>query len=109
MHPVDSNDMAFMIASSYAFKNAFLNANPQVLEPIYEVNILCDNEVMGDVMSDLNTRRAMILGMDTEGHYQKITAKVPLNELYEYSSKLRSITQGKAKFSRKFLEYPNTT
>ncbi len=108
MHPVDSNDMAFMIASAQAFKNAFLKANPQVLEPIYEVNILCENEVMGDVMSDLNTRRAMILGMDTEGHYQKITAKVPLNEMYEYSSKLRSITQGKAKFERKFLEYTQT-
>lgn len=105
MHAVDSNDMAFMIASAQAFKNVFHKSAPQILEPIYELNILCDNDVMGLVMSDLNTRRAIILGMDTEGHYQKITAKVPLKEMYDYSSSLRSITQGKAKFSRKFIEY----
>ncbi len=105
MHSVDSNDMAFMTAASKAFNNAFLKAGPQLMEPIYELTILCDNEVMGDVMSDLNTRRAIITGMDTEGHYQKITANVPLKELYEYSSALQSITQGKAKFTRKFKEY----
>ncbi len=108
MHAVDSNDMAFMIAAAQAFKNAFHNSAPQILEPIYELNILCDNEVMGLVMSDLNTRRAIIQGMDTEGHYQKITAKVPLKELYDYSSSLRSITQGKAKFTRQFVEYAQT-
>ncbi len=108
MHAVDSNDMAFMIAAAQGFKNAFHRAGPQIMEPIYEVNILCDNDVMGDVMSDLNTRRAIIQGMDTEGHYQKITAKIPLKELYNYSSSLRSITQGKAKFSRKFSEYAQT-
>ncbi len=105
MHPVDSNDMAFMLASTNAFKTAFRNAAPQILEPIYEVTILCSDAVMGDVMGDLQTRRAMIMGMDAEGHYQKIIAKVPLAELYKYSSALRSLTQGKAKFTQKFLEY----
>ncbi|TVR86098.1 MAG: elongation factor G [Saprospirales bacterium] len=105
MHPVDSNDMAFQTAASMAFKNAFENAAPQLLEPIYRLEILCDSEVMGEVMSDLQTRRAIILGMDTEGHYQKIKAKVPLAELHKYSSSLRSITQGKAKFVQEFDEY----
>lgn len=105
MHPVDSNDMAFMIASVQAFKNNFSKAAPQLLEPIYDVEILCSSEVMGDVMGDLQTRRAIIMGMDAEGHYQKILAKVPLAEMYQYSSTLRSISQGRAKFTRKFGEY----
>lgn len=105
MHSVDSNDMAFMIASTQAFKEAFLQSKPQLLEPIYDLEILCSNEVMGDVMGDLQTRRAIIQGMDSEGHYQKIMAKVPLAELYKYSSTLRSISQGRAKFSRQFSEY----
>jgi elongation factor G len=105
MHSVDSNDMAFMLASTNAFKAAFKNAAPQLLEPIYELTVLCSDSVMGDVMGDLQTRRAMIMGMDSDGHYQKIIAKVPLAELYQYSSTLRSLTQGKAKFSQKFLEY----
>ena len=105
MHSVDSNDMAFMLAASNAFKNAFKNANPQILEPIYEVTILCPDHVMGDIMGDLQTRRAMILGMDSEGHYQKIIAKVPLMEMYQYSSTLRSLSQGRAKHSRKFDDY----
>jgi len=105
MHAVDSNDMAFMIASSTAFKNAFVNASPQLLEPIYDVEILCSDNVMGDVMGDLQTRRAMISGMDSDGHYQKIIAKVPLAEMYKYCSSLRSISQGRAKFSRRLTEY----
>ena len=105
MHPVDSNDMAFMLAAANAFKNAFKNANPQILEPIYEVTILCPEYVMGDIMGDLQTRRALILGMDTEGHYQKIIAKVPLMEMYQYSSTLRSLSQGRAKHTRKFDDY----
>ncbi len=109
MHPVDSNDMAFMIASAQVFKNAFEQAGPQVLEPIYEMEILCSDSVMGDVMGDLQGRRAMIQGMDADGHYQKITAKVPLSELYKYSSTLRSITQGRAKFKRKFSEFTQVT
>ena len=109
MHSVDSNDMAFMIASQQVFKNAFNQARPQLLEPIYDVEILCSSDVMGDIMGDLQTRRAMIMGMDSEGHYQKIKAKVPLAEMYKYSSTLRSISQGKAKFSRKFAEYQAVT
>jgi elongation factor G len=109
MHPVDSNDMAFQIAGTMVFKSCFEQARPQILEPIYEVEILCSDEVMGDVMSDLQTRRAMILGMGAEGHYQKITAKVPLAELYQYSSSLRSISQGRAKFTRRFSEYQAVT
>ena len=105
MHAVDSNDMAFMIASSQGFKEAFPMAAPQILEPINDLEILCDGEVMGEVMGDLQTRRAIIMGMDSEGHYQKILARVPLAELHGYSSALRSITQGKAKFSTKFADY----
>jgi elongation factor G len=105
MHPVDSNDMAFMTASIQAFRQNFEKAAAQILEPIYDVEILCDGDVMGDVMGDLQTRRAIIMGMGAEGHYQKIMVKVPLAELYQYSSTLRSISQGKAKFTRKFAEY----
>lgn len=105
MHAVDSNDMAFMIAAGQAFKEAFVHAKPQVLEPIYELNILCSSDVMGDVMGDLQTRRAIIQGMDTAGHYQKITAHAPLRELYKYSATLRSLTQGRAKFTRQFIKF----
>jgi elongation factor G len=105
MHPVDSNDMAFMLASSNVFKNAFQNAAPQLMEPIFDLEILCSDEVMGDVMGDLQTRRAIIQGMGAVGHYQQIRAKVPQAELYKYSSTLRSLTQGKAKFSQKFAEF----
>lgn len=105
MHAVDSNDMAFMLASGAAFKLAFDQAGPQLLEPIYDMEILCSDDVMGDVMSDLQTRRAIITGMGTEGHYQKIMAKVPLKELYKYSATLRAMTQGRAKFTRSFAEY----
>lgn len=105
MHPVDSNDMAFQLAGTMAFKNAFQHAGPQLLEPIYDLSILCAGDVMGDVMGDLQTRRAIIMGMESEGHYQKILARVPLAELHDYSSTLRSLTQGKAKFSMKLADY----
>lgn len=105
MHPVDSNDMAFMIAATQAFKQAFKQARPQLMEPIYDVVVLCPDEYMGDIMSDLQTRRAIIQGMDSDGHYQKISAKVPLAEMYKYSSTLRSLSQGRAKFTRVFNEY----
>lgn len=105
MHAVDSNDMAFMLASTNVFKAAFQNAAPQLMEPIYDLEILCSDEVMGDVMGDLQTRRAIIQGMGAVGHYQQIRAKVPQAELYKYSSTLRSLTQGKAKFSQKFAEF----
>ncbi len=109
MHPVDSNDMAFMLASANVFKTNFKQSRPQILEPIYNLEILCSDDVMGDVMGDLQTRRAIIQGMDAEGHYQKIKAKVPLVELYKYSSTLRSITQGRAKFTRSFAEFSAVT
>lgn len=105
MHPVDSNDNAFTMASSQAFKTAFREAAPQILEPIYSLEILCPDEATGDIMGDLQTRRAMIMGMDSEGHYQKIMAKAPLAELYLYSSTLRSVSQGRAKFHQEFAEF----
>ncbi|MBL7781509.1 MAG: elongation factor G [Saprospiraceae bacterium] len=105
MHDVDSNDMAFQIASTMGFKEAFLKAGPQILEPIYDLEVMCDSEVMGNVMGDLQTRRAIIMGMDADGHYQVIRARVPLKELHKYSSTLRSLTQGKAKFTMSFAEY----
>ena len=105
MHPVDSNDMAFMIAATQAFKEAFGKSAPQILEPVYDLEVLCSDDVMGDIMGDLQTRRAIIQGMGAEGHYQVINAKVPLSELYQYSSSLRSMSQGRAKFNRTFAEY----
>ncbi|MEZ5031770.1 MAG: elongation factor G [Saprospiraceae bacterium] len=105
MHPVDSNDMAFQTAATMAFKTAFKGAGPQLMEPIYNVEVLCPEESMGEIMGDLQTRRAMIMGMDADGHYQKIMAQVPLAELYQYSSTLRSLTHGRAKHTREFHEY----
>ena len=105
MHAVDSNDMAFTIAASQVFKTIFNQASPQLMEPVYDLEILCSDDVMGDIMSDLQTRRAIIQGMGAQGHYQSIQAKVPLSELYKYSSTLRSISQGRAKFSRSFAEF----
>ena len=105
MHPVDSNDISFKIAGLMAFKEAFKNAAPQILEPIYHVEVLCPDDLTGAVMGDLQTRRAMVEGIDNAGNFQKITAKVPLAEMNEYSSSLRSITQGRAKFKMNFDEY----
>jgi len=105
MHPVDSNDTAFKIAGTMAFKEAFRQADPKVLEPIYDLEILVPEEQMGDVMGDLNTRRAIIMGMDSQGAYQVIKARAPLSELDKYSNTLRSITQGKASFKLRFAEY----
>jgi elongation factor G len=105
MHPVDSNDISFKIAGLMAFKEAFKNAAPQILEPIYHVEVLCPDDLTGAVMGDLQTRRAMVEGIDNAGNFQKITAKVPLAEMNEYSSSLRSITQGRAKFKMHFDEY----
>jgi elongation factor G len=105
MHPVDSNDISFKIAGMMAFKQAFQQADPQILEPIYTVTVLCPDDQTGGIISDLQTRRAIMEGMDTEGHYTKIIAKVPLAEMHDYSSTLRSLTQGRAKFRMKFQEY----
>lgn len=105
MHPVDSNDISFKIAGLMAFKQAFQQADPQILEPVYELSVLCPDELTGAIISDLQSRRAIIEGMDTEGHFTKIAARVPLAEMQEYSSSLRSITQGRAKFRMNFAEY----
>ncbi len=105
MHPVDSNDISFKIAGMMAFKDAFLRAEPQLMEPIYDLEILLPEDVMGEVMGDLQTRRAMIMGMDSEGSYQVIKARAPLAELDRYSTSLRSLTQGRARFTQRFAEY----
>lgn len=105
MHPVDSNDISFKIAGLQAFRHAFQQADPQILEPIYQVEVLCPDDITGSVMGDLQTRRAIVEGIDAEGHFQKIIAKVPLAEMDGYSSSLRSLTQGRAKFKSKFAEY----
>jgi elongation factor G len=105
MHAVDSNDISFKIAGMMAFKEAFMKAEPQLLEPIYDLEILVPEEIMGEVMSDLQTRRALIMGMDTKGNYQVIRARVPLAELDRYSTTLRSLSQGRASFSQQFADY----
>jgi elongation factor G len=105
MHPVDSNDISFKIAGLQAFRQAFQQADPQILEPVYHVEVLCPDDITGAVMGDLQTRRAIVEGIDTEGHFQKIIARVPLAEMHDYSSSLRSITQGRAKFKMHFREY----
>jgi elongation factor G len=105
MHPVDSNDISFKIAGMMAFKEAFHQADPKILEPIYEVEIRVPEELMGDVVTDLQSRRSIILGMDSNGHYQVIKAKTPLAELDKYSTSLRSITQGRGSYSGRFSEY----
>ncbi|MEM8566769.1 MAG: elongation factor G [Bacteroidota bacterium] len=105
MHAVDSNDIAFKIAGMKAFKQAFIQANPKILEPVGEVDILVPEELMGDVMTDLQTRRSTITGIETQGQYQLIKAKTPLAELDRYTTSLRSLTQGRASFTKKFAEY----
>jgi len=105
MHPVDSNDISFKIAGLQAFRQAFQQADPQILEPIYQLEVLCPDDLTGAVMGDLQSRRAIVEGIDSEGHFQKIIAKVPLAEMEGYSSSLRSITQGKARFTMKYSGY----
>src|SRR5689334_3811883 len=105
MHPVDSNDISFKIAGLQAFRQAFQQADPQVLEPVYTVEVLCPEDLTGPVMGDIQSRRGVVEGMDTEGHFQKIIAKVPLAEMHGFSSSLRSISQGRAKFKMRFDNY----
>lgn len=105
MHPVDSNEMAFKLAGRNAFREAFKNAGPKILEPIYDVEIFVPSERMGDVMTDLQGRRGVVMGMDSEGEFQKIRAKVPLAEMNKYSTTLSSITSGCASYGMKFAEY----
>lgn len=105
MHAVDSNDISFKIAGIMAFKQAFQQADPQILEPYYQVEVTCPEDLTGSVMGDLQSRRGIVEGMNTEGHFQKITAKAPLAELHDLSSSLRSISQGRAKFKMKYDSY----
>lgn len=105
MHPVDSNEISFKLAGRNAFKEAFKNAGPKILEPIYDVEVIVPEDKMGEVMTDLQGRRAVIMGMDSEGNYQKIMAKVPLAELNRYSTALSSLTSGRATYNMKFAEY----
>ncbi|MDO4802626.1 MAG: elongation factor G, partial [Prevotellaceae bacterium] len=105
MHPVDSNELSFMLAGRNAFSAAFKEAGPKILEPIYDVEVLVPSDYMGDVMSDLQGRRAIIMGMDSEGSYQILKAKVPLKEMQSYSITLSSLTGGRASFNSKFASY----
>ncbi len=105
MHPVDSNEISFKLAGRHAFSAAFKNAGPKILEPIYDIEVLVPEDRMGDVMGDLQTRRAMIMGMEAEKGFQKILAKVPLKEMDKYSTALSSLTGGRAQFSMKFDSY----
>ena len=105
LHPVDSKEISFIIAGRNAFKEAFRNAGPKILEPIYNVDIITPNEYVGPCMSDLNTRRGMIMNQDMDGAFTILHARVPLAELYRYSTTLSSLTGGSATFSMKFAEY----
>ncbi len=105
MHPVDSNEISFMLAGRNAFSEAFKNAGPKILEPIYDVEVFVPSDKMGDVMGDLQGRRAMIMGMSSEKGFEKILAKVPLKEMSSYSTALSSLTGGRASFIMKFSGY----
>ncbi len=105
MHPVDSNEISFRLAGRNAFSEAFKSAGPKILEPVYDIEVLTPGDVMGDVMSDLQGRRAIIMGMESEKGFEKISAKVPLKEMASYSTALSSITGGRSSFSMKFASY----
>lgn len=105
MHPVDSNEISFMLAGRHAFSEAFKNAGPKILEPIYDVEVFVPSDKLGDVMSDMQGRRGMIMGMTSEKGYEKLCAKVPLKEMSNYSTSLSSLTGGRASFIMKFASY----
>ncbi|MEG0789914.1 MAG: elongation factor G, partial [Alistipes sp.] len=105
MHPVDSNEISFKLAARNAFKEAFRNAGPKIMEPIYSIEVLVPSDYMGAVMSDLQNRRAMIEGMESDKGFDRLNAKVPLSELYRYSTTLSSLTSGSATYSMKFASY----
>ena len=104
-HNVDSSEMAFKVAASMGFKKAFLDANPVLLEPVYDVMIKVPEEYMGDIMGDISGRRGKIMGMDSDGRFQVINAKIPLAELHKYSTVLRSMTSGRGIHKRAFSHY----
>ena len=105
MHPVDSNELSFKLAGRNAFKEAFRNAGPKIMEPIYNVEVLTPSEYMGSIMSDLQNRRAMIMGMESDKGFDRLSARVPLAELYRYSTSLSSLTSGAATYTMKFASY----
>ncbi|MDO8898568.1 MAG: elongation factor G [Bacteroidales bacterium] len=105
MHPVDSNEISFKLAGRHAFIDAFKNAGPKIMEPIYDVAVRMPEDMMGAVMTDLQGRRAIIMGMDSDGKYQIIRAKVPLSEMDRYSTSLSAITSGRGTYSMSFAEY----
>ena len=105
MHPVDSNELSFKLAGRNAFKEAFRNAGPKIMEPIYNVEVLTPSEYMGAVMSDLQNRRAMIMGMESDKGFDRLNARVPLAELYRYSTSLSSLTSGAAIYTMQFAQY----
>ena len=105
MHPVDSNELSFMLAGRNAFSLAFKDAGPKILEPIYDVEVFVPADKLGDVMSDLQGRRGMIIGMSSENGYEKLQAKVPLKEMSTYATSLSSLTGGRASFIMKFASY----
>lgn len=105
MHPVDSNEISFKLAGRNAFKEAFRNAAPKIMEPIYDIEVLVPSDNMGDIMSDLNGRRSTIMGMHADGTYSRLQARVPLAELYRYSTTLSALTNGRANYTMKFSSY----
>jgi elongation factor G len=105
MHPVDSNEISFRLAGRNAFSQAFKNASPKILEPIYDVEIMVPSDRMGDVISDLQGRRGMVIGMSSEKRFEVIKARVPLAEMNKYSTALSSVTGGRAIYTMKFSEY----
>jgi elongation factor G len=105
MHPVDSNEISFKLAGRNAFKDAFKNAGPKIMEPIYSVEILVPSDKMGDVMSDLQNRRAMIEGMSSDKGIDILRARVPLSEMYRYSTTLSSLTNGRATYSMRLASF----
>ncbi len=105
MHPVDSKDVAFQIAGKHAFQEAFQQASPLLLEPIYQITVRIPGEFMGNVMGDISSRRGKILGMDTEGKLQTLKAHVPQRELFHYSTVLRSLTGGRGLHEEEFSHY----
>ena len=105
MHPVDSNEISFVLAARNAFKEAFRNAGPKIMEPVYSVEVMTPAEYMGACMSDLQNRRAIIEGMGSEHGFEVIKATVPLAEMYKYSTTLSSLTSGSATFTMEFKQY----
>jgi elongation factor G len=105
MHPVDSKDIAFQIAGYFAFKEAFMNGRPCLLEPIHQIEVRIPEDCLGKVMGDISSRRGRILGIDSDGQFQVIRAEVPARDLYKYSSQLRSLTAGRGIHTEKFDHY----